>query len=352
MKVAPLLREFRKHPLRIAPVLVHTGQHYDDAMSSIFFDQLDLSAPDIFLGVGSGTHAEQTAKVMLAFEPVLLERKPNLVIVVGDVNSTMACTLVASKLGIPVAHVEAGLRSFDRTMPEEINRLVTDALADILFTTSLDANENLRREGIPEDKVFFVGNTMIDTLLSLRDRLDSPQVLSDLELDGAPYAFVTLHRPSNVDDKSTLTGICETFLELQKHIRLIWPLHPRTRKMLHQFSLHERLLSAPNITLTDPLGYLESISLLSTAKFVLTDSGGVQEESTVLRVPCLTLRFNTERPVTVAEGSNELVGNDPRVIHEKAMELIHGNSTKVPRIPQYWDGMASERITRILLERI
>ncbi len=351
MKVAPLMREFKKHPSRIVPILLHTGQHYDDAMSSVFFDQLGLAAPDVFLGVGSGSHAAQTAKVMLAFEPVLVERKPDLVIVVGDVNSTMACTLVASKLGVRVAHVEAGLRSFDRTMPEEINRLVTDALADLLFTTSTDANENLRREGIPDDKVFFVGNTMIDTLLSLKERLDTAKVLHQLQLDGDAYAYVTLHRPSNVDDKATLAGICETFIELQTRIRLIWPVHPRTSKMLRQFGLYDMLRDARNITLAEPLGYLESISLLSGAKFVLTDSGGVQEESTVLRVPCLTLRNNTERPVTVTEGSNQLVGSDPKVILDRALGLISRGSTKVPTVPKYWDGMAAERITDIIVSR-
>lgn len=351
MKVAPLMREFRKHPSRIHPLLVHTGQHYDEAMSTVFFSQLGLSSPDVFLGVGSGSHAEQTARVMLAFEPVVLKERPGLVIVVGDVNSTMACTLVVTKLGVPVAHVEAGLRSFDRTMPEEINRLVTDALADLLFTTSMDANENLRREGIPDDKIFFVGNTMIDTLLSLRDRLDTQSVLDQLGLDGEPYAYVTLHRPSNVDDMETLTGICRTLITLQQSIRLVWPVHPRTRKMLEQFGLYEQVSRASNMRLAEPLGYLESISLLAGAKFVLTDSGGVQEESTVLGVPCLTLRFNTERPVTVTEGSNELVGNDPNVVLGKATALVEGRDIRVPGVPKYWDGRAAERITEVILSR-
>lgn len=352
MKVAPLLREFRKHPEKIVPLLVHTGQHYDEAMSRVFFDQLEIPAPDVFLGVGSGSHAEQTANIMLAFEPVLLREKPDLVIVVGDVNSTMACTLVASKLGVPVAHVEAGLRSFDRTMPEEINRLVTDALADLLFTTSEDANENLYREGIPFEKIHFVGNTMIDTLLTLKPRLDPMGVLQRIGLNGQRYAYVTVHRPSNVDDENALRGICDAFEEVQERIHLVWPLHPRTRKMLKQFGLEARLQQLPHVVLVEPLGYIESISLLWGAEFVLTDSGGVQEESTVLGVPCLTLRFNTERPVTVTEGTNKLIGNSPAAIVSEATALLEEKSPAPPKSPKLWDGRASERITEILLTKL
>jgi UDP-N-acetylglucosamine 2-epimerase (non-hydrolysing) len=349
MKIAPLMHEYRKHPERILPMLVHTGQHYDETMSDVFFGELGIPNPDIALGVGSGSHAEQTARIMLAIEPVLLQHRPDLVIVVGDVNSTVACALVAAKLQIPIAHVEAGLRSFDRSMPEEINRLVTDALSDLLFTTSEDANYNLRKEGIPDSKIFFVGNTMIDTLFGLQNKLTPERVLKSLRVQEQRFIYVTLHRPSNVDDEATLRGICEVFAELQNHVPLVWPLHPRTKKMLHAFSLYEFLAQLSHIRLTEPLSYLESISLMSKACLVLTDSGGVQEETTALGVPCLTMRKNTERPVTITEGTNELVGNDPGVIRGKVLALLNG-STKRGRLPKLWDGHAAERIVTVLLE--
>ncbi len=351
MKIAPLMREYRTHAEVIKPLLLHTGQHYDDAMSAVFFTELGIPKPDISLDVGSGTHAEQTARIMLAFEPVVSKLRPDVVVVVGDVNSTLACTLVAAKLGIPVAHVEAGLRSFDRTMPEEINRLTTDALSDFLFTTCEDANHNLLREGIPASKIFFVGNTMIDTLLALKERLYPDEMLQEMKLHRQGYAYITLHRPSNVDDEQTLRGICEAFGRIQERIPLVWPLHPRTKKMLQAFDLLDAVAALPNVHLREPLSYLESISIMSQARFVLTDSGGVQEETTALGIPCLTLRENTERPVTVREGTNELVGNDPHVIVEKAIGLLNG----LPRrgnIPRLWDGRAAQRIVTLLLQQL
>jgi UDP-N-acetylglucosamine 2-epimerase (non-hydrolysing) len=351
IKMAPLMREYRKRPVGIVPILLHTGQHYDEVMSAVFFSQLGLPRVDISLNVGSGTHAEQTARIMMAFEPVLLRDHPDLVVVVGDVNSTVACTLVASKLLIPVAHVEAGLRSFDRTMPEEINRLVTDCLADFLFTTSEDANENLIREGVSPSKLFFVGNTMVDTLMAFKDKLDPDRITRALNVARRSYAYVTLHRPSNVDDEHTLRGICRAFGRIQNQIPLVWPLHPRTRKMLETFRLYESVASQLGIQLTEPLSYLDSISLMSEAKFVLTDSGGVQEETTVLGIPCLTLRNNTERPITIVEGTNELVGNDPDVIMEKSLALLNG-TLKQGRTPRLWDGHAAERIVQVLVEHL
>lgn len=349
MKIAPLMKAYRQYE-RIHPLLIHTGQHYDGSMSDVFFEELGIPAPDIFLGIGSGTHAQQTARVMMALEPILIEREPHLVVVVGDVNSTLAATLVATKLHIPVAHVEAGLRSFDRTMPEEINRLVTDCLSDILFTTSDDANQNLLREGIPKEKIHFVGNTMIDTLLTLSNRDTFASLMPRISISGNDYVYVTLHRPSNVDDKEILQGICHAFTLLQERITIVWPLHPRTRKMLERFSLYEHLVAQPRIRLTEPLKYLDSLSLMKHAKFVLTDSGGIQEETTVLGIPCLTLRNNTERPVTISEGTNELVGNSPQQILARAMALLNG-AQKVGRVPKLWDGHAGERIVKVLIEK-
>ncbi|MBI5470987.1 MAG: UDP-N-acetylglucosamine 2-epimerase (non-hydrolyzing) [Ignavibacteriae bacterium] len=347
MKVAPLMREYAKHADRIEATLLHTGQHYDDAMSTIFFTQLEMPAPHVNLGVGSGSHAEQTAKIMIGFEEVLLREKPDVIVVVGDVNSTMACTLVASKLLIPIAHVEAGLRSFDRTMPEEINRLVTDALADILLTTSPDADENLKREGVASEKIHFVGNTMIDTLLALRPQFNVAGMRSRFGLNTRPFAFVTLHRPSNVDVKEVFEGICHAFAEIQKLITLVWPLHPRTRNMLRTHGLDSLIDSLPNLKMSEPLSYLDSTSLMSGSTLVLTDSGGVQEETTVLGIPCLTLRENTERPITVEEGTNELIGNDPGIIISKTRNILDGNSKK-GRLPKYWDGKAAQRIVNVL----
>jgi len=350
MKIAPLMREMKKHR-SLKPLLVHTGQHYDKKMSRTFFRDLKIPLPDFNLGVGSGSHAEQTAHVMLLFEKLCLKEKPDLVLVVGDVNSTLACSLVAAKLCIPVAHVEAGLRSGDRTMPEETNRIVTDALSDHLFTTSLDADRNLRKEGVSPEKIFFVGNVMIDTLLEHLGQAKKSKVAERLGLrkngKTIPYSLITLHRPSNVDDKNTLTGILEALQAIQKRVKIVFPIHPRTKKQIDTFRLTALIKGMPNLILTEPIGYLDTLALMQKARFVLTDSGGVQEETTVLGIPCLTVRQNTERPITITQGTNILVGTDKGRILREVKRILDGRS-KPKRIPQYWDGRAAQRIVSIL----
>ena len=348
MKMAPLMMEYRRHPDKFEPKLVHTGQHYDDNMSTLFFEQLHLPKPDVYLGIGSGSHSEQTAKVMVEMEKLLSAEPPDLVVVVGDVNSTMAATIVAAKLCIPVAHVEAGLRSFDRAMPEEVNRLVTDALSDYCFITSQDADVNLRREGVAPEKIFFVGNVMIDTLLQLKDASLKSDISQRLGLGGS-YGFVTLHRPSNVDDKEVFAEILAALDTIQKDLMLVFPVHPRTVNRLKQFGFWDGLRSWKNLKLTDPLGYLDSLCLMANAKLVLTDSGGVQEETTVLGVPCLTIRNNTERPVTITEGTNTLVGTSQSKILGEARKILAGDG-KRGRAPKFWDGKAAGRIVECLLE--
>lgn len=346
MKIAPLVEEMQRYP-DLCQTLLHTGQHYDARMSQIFFDELGIPRPDIYLGVGSGSHAEQTARVMTAFEQVLLERNPDLVVVVGDVNSTLACTITAAKLLIPVAHIEAGLRSFDRTMPEEVNRLVTDTLSDLLFTTSRDADENLRQEGIPAEKIFFVGNIMIDTLRKHRGRAQSLGTPARFNLEPGGYALLTLHRPSNVDEPAVLKGILEALVNIQHNLPILFPAHPRTVRRLQEFGCQDMLAAAPDLRLVEPLGYLDFLDMMIHARLVLTDSGGIQEETTILGVPCLTLRKNTERPVTITSGTNELVGVSPQRI-VAAVQKVITEDNKVGRIPELWDGHAAERIVKIL----
>jgi|RhiMethySRZTD1v2_1073278.scaffolds.fasta_scaffold32795_5 UDP-N-acetylglucosamine 2-epimerase (non-hydrolysing) len=352
MKVAPLLRALRRRPDRFEPILVHTGQHYDEAMSDVFFAELGIPRPDRHLGVGSGSHAAQTARIMEAFEPVVLETKPDRVVVVGDVNSTAACALVASKLSppVPVAHVEAGLRSFDREMPEEINRLVTDALSDLLFTTSPDADENLRSEGVPRRRIHRVGNLMIDTLLAFARRADASDVLRRLALE-PPYALLTLHRPSNVDDEATLRRILAALREIGRGMPVLFPAHPRTADRLRRLGEGNGVGAedgaARGLRLVDPLGYLDFLHLQKRAALVLTDSGGVQEETTILGVPCLTLRENTERPITLTRGTNRLVGTDTGRIVAAARRALAAKRRRPPSIPM-WDGRAAERIARVL----
>jgi len=347
MKIAPIMHAMACDPNRFAQILVHTGQHYDDEMSQVFFDDLGLPQPDVYLGVGSGSHAEQTAKVMLAFEPVLKEQKPDLVLVVGDVNSTLACALVCAKMDVPVAHVEAGLRSFDRTMPEEINRVLTDQIADLLFTTERDADENLRREGVTEEKIHFVGNVMIDTLLRHKERALALDVLGEYGLQPQGYALLTLHRPSNVDVPEVLSGILDALAEIQARLPILFPAHPRTVRRVREFGFEARLAAMPYLRVTEPLGYLEFLNLMANARLVLTDSGGIQEETTILGVPCLTLRENTERPVTVTQGTNTVVGSDPQRIVAEALAILDGKG-KAGRVPELWDGKAAERIVAIL----
>ena len=342
MKIAPLLRELRASE-RFRTRLVHTGQHYDASMSQSFFDDLGISAPDVNLEVKSGGHAEQTAEVLRRIEPVLIETRPRAVIVVGDVNSTLAATLAAVKLGIPVAHVEAGLRSFDRSMPEEINRLLTDAIAEWLFTTERAAEENLRREGIPPERIHFVGNVMIDTLLAHLERAKRLPTLERLGLQPDRFALLTLHRPSNVDDRARLASLFELLEEIHRELPVVFPVHPRTMASI------ARLLDGrmPALLTSEPLGYLEFLRLMVDAKLVLTDSGGIQEETTVLGVPCLTLRDSTERPVTISQGTNTLVGSDPATIRSEVRKVL-ATGGKRGRVPELWDGHAAARIVAVL----
>lgn len=345
MKIAPIVREMARRSGEISQGLVHTGQHYDDAMSASFFRDLDLPTPDINLEVGSGTHAQQTARLMLAFEPVLLEAQPDWVTVVGDVNSTLACALVAAKCGVRIAHVEAGLRSFDRTMPEEINRLLTDQLADLLLTPSKDADENLLREGIAPAKILCVGNVMIDTLFHQLERARASCVLNEFGLVAREFAVVTLHRPTNVDDAPTLKGIISAFGEIARHLPVIFPAHPRTEAKLSEFSI----AIPPGVRVLPPLGYLAFLRLWSESRMVLTDSGGLQEETTALGIPCLTLRDNTERPITITQGTNRLVGRNPAHIVTESLLVLDEEIVRTPQIPVLWDGHSAERIVEALL---
>ncbi|HVL68408.1 MAG TPA: UDP-N-acetylglucosamine 2-epimerase (non-hydrolyzing) [Vicinamibacterales bacterium] len=340
MKVAPVYRALVG---RAEQVLVHTGQHYDSQMSGVFFEQLGIPAPDVNLEVGSGSHAAQTAQIMLRFEPVVQERRPDWVIVYGDVNSTMAATLVCSKLLVPVAHVEAGLRSRDRTMPEEVNRLVTDALADVLFTPSADGNENLEREGVPAQKVHLVGNVMIDTLQRLLPLADTAAARARF---GVPdrFALVTLHRPSNVDRAETLESIMEALADVAQKIEVIFPIHPRTRARI----LEQRIAVPGSVRLLDPLGYLEFLALQRAAAVVITDSGGVQEETTYLGIPCITVRENTERPVTASVGTNVLVGRDMARLRAEVDRALRGTERR-GSVPPLWDGRAGDRIADVLV---
>ncbi|MCP4501012.1 MAG: UDP-N-acetylglucosamine 2-epimerase (non-hydrolyzing) [Deltaproteobacteria bacterium] len=337
MKVAPIVQTLRQEGHDA--ILVHTGQHYDAKMSEVFFDQLKMPRPDVSLNVGSGSHAVQTARIMERFEPVVLQHEPDVVLVAGDVNSTVACALVAVKLGVRVAHLEAGLRSGDRSMPEEINRLVTDAISDLLLTPSADGNENLHAEGVPEEKIAFVGNAMIDTLLAHREAAPTARVLEENGLKAGEYGLVTLHRPSNVDNKQVVAEILLAFGEIAADTPLFFPVHPRTKKQLEGFGL-----SLPaGVIATEPLGYLEFLALMANAKMVLTDSGGIQEETTALGVPCLTIRENTERPITITEGTNTLVGTSGEKILKEAKNVISGQG-KVGRIPEKWDGQTAPRV--------
>lgn len=348
IKVAPIIEEMKKYPDNFQVIFVHTGQHYDEKMSKLFFIDLAIPEPDVYLGVGSGTHAEQTAKVMVEFEKVLLQEKPDLVMVVGDVNSTIACALVASKLHIKVAHVEAGLRSFDRDMPEEINRVLTDAISDYLFITEESARTNLLNEGKKEEQIFFVGNVMIDTLLKNKQKAVNSKILEELGLTSKNYILVTLHRPSNVDNPDQLKAIYDTLCQISQKMPVVFPVHPRTRNALNSLSANCELRTANQIQLLDPLGYLDFLKLMSEAKVVLTDSGGIQEETTVLGVPCLTLRENTERPVTVTLGTNKLIGLDMALLLEE-FKRITTISVYSRTIPELWDGRAASRITHYLI---
>ena len=349
MKIAPIQRAMQESE-KLQPILIHTGQHYDAEMSKIFFHDLDLPQPQHYLGVGSGTHAQQTAAVMVELEKVALEVKPDLVLVVGDVNSTLAAAIVAAKLHIPIAHVEAGLRSFDRTMPEEINRALTDILAEFLFITEDTARANLLNEGIEEAKIYFVGNVMIDSLLHFRERAQQSSIIEDLNLNGKPYALLTLHRPSNVDLQAIFWQIIEALNIIQQRISVIFPIHPRTQKMIDQFNMRDQVNRMKNFKLINPLGYLDFLKLMANSLFVLTDSGGIQEETTVLSIPCLTLRENTERPVTVDIGTNMVLGMNADRIVDESLKIIEGKGKK-GQIPPLWDGNTARRIVQILEQK-
>lgn len=359
MKAAPVLRALAAHK-DVQQILVHTGQHYDDAMSGVFFAQLEMAAPDCNLEVGSGTHVQQTAGVMLALEPVLMERRPDLVLVYGDVNSTVAAAMVCAKLAVRVGHVEAGLRSRDRSMPEEINRLLTDQLSDLLFTPSADADENLKREGIDATKIHLVGNVMIDTLMRLLPKARAHSALINSP-DTQPYALVTLHRPSNVDDLPWLRELLATLEDLSGQLHIIFPVHPRTRGRLEELGLNSVSLrsNGARLHLMDPQPYLEFLALQRHAALVITDSGGIQEETTFLGVPCLTVRENTERPITLTLGTNQLVGRDLRKLRSAAAEILaqdstRQSSTRASRVPDpnrvpLWDGNTAIRIAEVIL---
>jgi len=346
MKAGPVYFELKKHS-QYTPLLIHTGQHYDKNLSEIFFEQLGFPKPDVYLGVGSGTHGVQTAKIMIAFEQFLLQEKPDLVLVAGDVNSTVACAIDAVKLHIPVAHLEAGLRSYDRRMPEEINRIETDCISSMLLTPSKDADENLIREGISRDKIFLVGNAMIDSLMYFEKQAENSQTMDDLGFNKHSYALITLHRPSNVDDKDNLEIILDAFTEIAEKIPLAFPIHPRTRKQLTVFGFEDKVNKIPNLKLIDPIGYLDFLKLEKYAKFVLTDSGGIQEETTVFGVPCLTLRENTERPITIEIGTNQLVELHKNAIIHKVNEILNGKY-KNGSIPPLWDGHTAQRVVQVM----
>ncbi|WP_309890492.1 non-hydrolyzing UDP-N-acetylglucosamine 2-epimerase [Archangium sp.] len=348
MKVAPIHRAISERGA-LQQCLVHTGQHYDVKMSDVFFTDLGMPAPDIHLGIGSGSHAEQTAKVMLELEKVFLAQKPELVSVVGDVNSTLSAALVAVKMHIPIAHVEAGLRTFDNRMPEEVNRILTDRISDLLLTPSADADANLIREGLEPSRIRLVGNVMIDSLLGAREQALKLSTLKDLGLSPRAYAVCTLHRASNVDDPKVLSGLLSALVHVAQRLPVVFPVHPRTRKRLGELGLSSTLERTPGLRLVDPMGYLEFLSLTSQARLVFTDSGGLQEETTVLGIPCLTVRENTERPITVDVGTNQVVGTDPARIQQAADRIIDGHEKK-GRVPDYWDGRSGERIARVYEE--
>jgi len=350
MKIAPIFEVMKRTP-GVDPYIVHTGQHYDAVMSELFFNNLGLPEPDRYLGVGSGSHGEQTGKIMIGFESIVRDLDPDIVLVVGDVNSTIACGLVAVKLGVKLVHVEAGLRSFDRTMPEEVNRVLTDQISDYLFTTERSALDNLVREGIDPKRVHFVGNVMIDSLLNHRAKAAQQTVLADLGLEPRGFALATLHRPANVDDPAVFADLLEVLGEISRRLPVLFPMHPRSRARLAEFGLEARAAEFPALRFSEPLGYLDFLRCMDNAAFVLTDSGGIQEETTVLGVPCITARDNTERPVTTTKGTNVVAGRDPARLLAEAGKILDGPAP-AGELPDLWDGHAAERIVRVLLDEV
>ena len=349
MKVAPLHKAFQNYKDSVQHHICHTGQHYDENMSKIFFEDLELPKPDFYLGIGSGSHAKQTAGIMVEFEKILLKEKPDLVIVVGDVNSTIACTLTASKLHIKTAHVEAGLRSFDREMPEEINRLLTDQISDLLFVTEKSAITNLKNEGIPESKVFFTGNVMIDSLKYYLPKASKSNILEKLDLQPQNYVLMTMHRPSNVDSKDQLIDLVNLLNALTEKRKLIFPIHPRTKKNMDDYSLLNSVNK--NVVLSEPIGYLDFLNLLRQAELVITDSGGIQEETTYLGIQCITTRTTTERPITVEIGTNHLVGDNYKKAENIALEIFDGKR-KGGKVPELWDGHSADRIVKVIIDKL
>jgi UDP-N-acetylglucosamine 2-epimerase (non-hydrolysing) len=360
MKMAPVHKALQKYKSKVIHKIVHTGQHYDKKMSDVFFKELELPKPHIYLGVGSKSHAQQKAQIMIEFEKIILREKPDLVLVYGDVNSTIATALVSSKIltkegrAIPVGHVESGLRSFDRAMPEEVNRILTDVLADLLFVTEKSGIDNLKNEGISKNKIFFVGNTMIDSLKFYLKKINRSKILNILNVREKNFVLVTLHRPSNVDNKENLTKIINIFKAVNKinpGLSIVFPVHPRTVKMIERFKLEKNFNEINNLKITEPLGYLDFLKLTAEAKFILTDSGGIQEESTYMKIPCITLRENTERPVTVTVGTNEICGlNEKKIISN--IKKIESGKFKKGKIPKLWDGHAAERIAKIIMKKL
>jgi len=349
MKMAPVHRAFQKYKSEYQHLICHTGQHYDEKMSKIFFEDLELPHPDFYLGVGSGSHAQQTARVMIEFEKILIEQQPECVIVYGDVNSTIACAMTAVKLGIKVAHVEAGLRSFDRTMPEEINRILTDSISDFLFVTEQSGIDNLKNEGVVTDKVFFVGNTMIDSLIYYQIKANQSNAHTTYELNSGDLVLATLHRPHNVDTTEQLEKIVSLLNSISEKAKILFPIHPRTRKNLEAAKLISTFKK--NIIITEPIGYINFLSLMQKSKLIITDSGGIQEETTYLGIQCITARDNTERPSTVEIGTNQLVGTNWEDVGNAALSVLSGNF-KQGSIPPLWDGHAAERIVEMLDERL
>jgi UDP-N-acetylglucosamine 2-epimerase (non-hydrolysing) len=347
IKIAPVDKAFRKYGKAVSHKICHTGQHFDESMSKIFFDELKMPRPDFYLGVGGGSHASLTARTMLELEKVFDTERPDLVIVPGDVNSTLAASLVASKMGIRLAHVEAGLRSFDKSMPEEINRIMTDVVSDYLFVTEHSGIRNLRDEGVDNDRIFFVGNTMIDTLEAHYDLIESSGIVNDMGLTAGNYILATFHRPTNVDDKEGLKALIDTLGRLAIERRLVFPVHPRTSKNIREFGLQDDI--PKNLIITPPKGYIEFLSLMRYAELVITDSGGIQEETTYMGVQCITVRKNTERPVTIDVGTNHLVGTDLDKVEKTALDIL-GGTTKPGRIPEMWDGKAAKRIAEIIMD--
>lgn len=351
MKIAPLKRAFDKRD-DINSIIVHTGQHYDEKMSDVFFKELEIPIPEYNLGIGGGTHAEQKAKVMLAFEPVLDKEKPDLVLVVGDVNATAACSIVAVKKAIPVCHVEAGLRSYDRAMPEEINRMITDCISDYLFVTEQSGIDNLSKEGVDPEKVFFVGNVMIDNLMYLETKAGQSSILDEMKIGQKEFVLMTMHRPQNVDNETGLSSILNIIKRVSQHKTVVLPLHPRTKNNLNRFQLMDTLKGIDNVILEEPLGYLQFLKLMKNAAMIITDSGGIQEETTYLQVPCITFRSSTERPVTTSLGTNYLMKDlDVEQVYDKVKSILNGDM-KTGKIPPFWDGKAAERIVDIILEKL